>query len=267
MQPTVVVPIDTIAGSDAAIPMAAAIARQSGAAVVLLTVVAPEADTFEPLDRLADLAKWHGVDARCRIVCADDVGDAVSVECGGPNTMICMETRARGAIGEMVLGSVSERVVREARGPVLLVGPHCAPPPDRFETMVVGLDGSPLAESILPLVADWSAHLDVVPWLFQVLPASVPLEVGDDDVLDSCYVQSVAGRLTRPGHPVEWDVCRDRHPAAVIARYAADRLGALIALTTHGRTGISRMALGSVALDVARRATVPVLVTRPHPHM
>jgi nucleotide-binding universal stress UspA family protein len=266
MQPTVVVPIDTVAGSDAAVPMAAAIARQSGAAVVLLTVVAPEADTFEPISRLADLAEWHGVDARCRIVC-DDVGDGVMFECGGPNTLICMETRARGAIGEMVLGSVSERVVREARGPVLLVGPHCLPAPERFETMVVGLDGSCLAESILPLVVDWSAHLDVVPWLFQVLPARVPLAIGDHDTLDSCYVQSVAGRLTRPGHPVEWDVCRDRHPAAAIARYAADRPGALIALATHGRSGISRMELGSVALDVARRATVPVLVTRPHPHM
>jgi nucleotide-binding universal stress UspA family protein len=260
MQPTIVVPIDTVAGSDAAVPVAGAIARQSGGRVVLLTVVSPEADTFEPMSRLADLADWHGVDAHCRVQPAVDIGDAILSECGGPNTLICMETRARGALGEMAIGSVSERVLRESSGPVLLVGPHCAPAPERFETMVVGLDGSVLAESILPLVADWSAHLDVLPWLFQVLPSALLFGNGDDDIQDSCYVQRLAHQLARAGRPVEWDVCRDRHPAAAIARYASDRPGALIALTTHGRSGVSRMALGSVALDVAGRATVPVLV-------
>ena len=264
MQPTIVVPIDTVAGSDAAVPVAGTIARQSGGRVVLLTVVPPEADTFEPMSRLADLSDWHGVDAHCRVEPAEGVADAIVSECGGTNTLICMETRARGALGEMVLGSVSERVLRESPGPVLLVGPHCGSPPERFETMVVGLDGSPLAECILPLVADWSPHLDVVPWLFQVLPAAVPLGLGDD-VHDSCYVQGLAHQLARPGHPVEWDVCRDRHPAAAIARFAADRPGALVALTTHGRSSIGRVALGSVALDVARRAAVPVLVVRPRP--
>jgi nucleotide-binding universal stress UspA family protein len=266
MQATVIVPIDTRAGSDAAVPVAGAIARQAGANVVLLSVVDPEADTFGPLDHLADLSEWHGIDAHCRLEPADDVADAIVSECGGRNTLICMESRARGALGEMVLGSVSERVVRESRGPVLLVGPHCAPPPKRFETMIVGLDGSALAESILPLVADWSTHFDVVPWLFQVLPAAVLLGNGDDDLPECAYVQKVAHELARPGHPVEWDVCRDRNPGAAIARYAADRPGSLIALTTHGRSGIRRMALGSVALDVARRATVPVLVAHPNAH-
>jgi nucleotide-binding universal stress UspA family protein len=263
MYRTVVVPLDPTAGADAAIAVGAVVAQQAGATLQLLTVVPPDVDTLKPHDRLAELIEMHGIDAEALVVCADDVALAVLDAAGTPDSLICMGTRARRSIGELVLGSVSERVMRETRHPVLLVGSHCGSAPERFESMVVGLDGSELAESVLPVVGDWSSQLGITPWLFQVLAATVPLELGGDDVHDSAYVHGIAERLARPSLEVEWDVARDRHVAGAIVRFAASRPSSMIALTTHGRSGLSRLALGSVALDVARHATVPVLVVRP----
>lgn len=259
---TVVVPLEPTGEGDAAIAIAAVVSRQAGAALQLLTVVPPDVDALKPYARLAELTERHGIDAEPLVARTDDVARAIIEAARAPDSSICMGTRARGSIGELVLGSVSEQVVHEAPRPVLLVGPRCGSVPERFETMVVGLDGSELAESVLPVVAEWSSQLGITPWLFQVFAATVPLEMGAD-VHESAYVQVIAERLARPGLEVEWDVARDRNVAAAIVRFAASRPPSVIALTTHGRSGLSRLALGSVALDVARHATVPVLVVRP----
>src|SRR5690606_36305920 len=201
---------------------------------------------------------------RTRVVRSDDVVGAVLDAAEAPGSLVCMETRARGALGELVLGSVSERVVRESHHPILLVGPRCGPAPDRFASLVVALDGSSLAEAILPTVAGWTTELGVTPWLFQVLPGPMPEQLGGTDVAESAYVHRIANTLPHPARSaVEWDVSHDRDVAAAIARFAGDRPAAAITLTTHGRTGLSRLALGSVALEVARQATVHVLVLRP----
>jgi nucleotide-binding universal stress UspA family protein len=266
MYHTIVVPIDAIAGSDAAVPFAATVARQTGATVELLTVASPGAEALKAETALIDLVDWYGLglDATARVVSSDDVGRAVVDAASAPGSLVCMQTKARGPVGELVLGSVSERVVRESHRPVLLVGPRCGPAPERFESMVVGLDGSTLAESILPVAAEWATNLGVTPWIYQVLPGRMPLEVGGNDVAESAYVHRIVERLPQPAHSAaEWDVSHDRHVPTAIARFAEDRPGALIALTTHGRSGLSRLALGSVALEVARLASIPVLVLRP----
>ena len=51
--------------------------------------------------------------------------------------------------------------------------------------------------------------------------------------------------------------------AAAITEFAAGRRGTLLALATHGRTGLARMTMGSVSMGIVRHATVPVLVVRP----
>lgn len=267
MYRTVIVPLDAAGGSDVAVPFAATVARQAGANVELLTIATSDMDALKAEAALVDLTVWHrlGLDARTRVVRSDDVAGAVLDAAAEPGSLVCMQTRARGSIGEMVLGSVSERVVRECHRPLVLVGPHCGPAPERLASMVVALDGSPVAETILPVVADWVANLGLTPWMYQVLPGRMPLELGDD-VAESAYVHRVARQLPRPARSMaEWDVAHDRHVPTAIARFAEDRPGALIALTTHGRSGLGRLALGSVALEVAREATVPVLVLRPTP--
>lgn len=265
MYRTVLVPVDPSAGGEAALPVAATVAGQADASLELLAVAPPGADPAEVHEQLTERARPQGVAAETRVVISEDVAGAICAEADTAGTLVCMATRARRPITEAVLGSVADRVVRELHRPVLLIGPHCGRPPDRFGTMVVGLDGSDLAEAILPVVADWSAGLGLTPWLFQVLTARMPLEVGGEDVHETAYVHRVANRLQRPGVTVEWEVSREHQAAPAIAEFAADRPASLIALTTHGRSGISRVAMGSAAGEVVRRSTVPVLVVRPGP--
>jgi nucleotide-binding universal stress UspA family protein len=73
------------------------------------------------------------------------------------------------------------------------------------------------------------------------------------------YLDGVAGRLRRQGLRVGTKVVAESQPAAAILQEAAD----LIALETHGRHGLARLLLGSVADKVIRGAAVPVLVHRP----
>lgn len=286
MYRTIVVPLDRSSGAEGAITHGAAIARQAGAELELLTVRPTYTAPGNAPDRLIDSANQHGIGppnayqigsdleielleaahrqgetARLRIVGGGDPATAICEAAAAPDTLVCLKTHARRALGELALGSISEQVVRSSPHPVLLIGPRCGRAPERYESIVAGLDGSELAEQILPTVAAWSSHLDLTPWLFQVLQAKVPVEIGGDDFYDSGYVHRTAEALHAHHHvKAEWDTVHARRPAAAIARFAAGLPGSAIALTTRGRSGHGRLALGSVALAVAHRATVPVLI-------
>jgi len=178
MYRTIVVPLDLTPRAQRAIPYGAALARQAGASLELLTVQPSHVtgDTTRPI--LADIARRHGVEARLRVAAAPDPAQAIVDAATDAEVLLCLQSHARGAVTELVLSSVSEQVMRACPYPVLLVGPHCGPAPDRFSAMVVALDGSDLAEHILPTAVRWSTDLDVTPWLFQVLDVPVPLEMG-----------------------------------------------------------------------------------------
>jgi nucleotide-binding universal stress UspA family protein len=260
---TIVVPLDHSDAAEAAVPHAAALARQAGAHVSLLMVRPSYVDGVTIHDRLNEIADRHHLDADLIVVGPDDVTAVLVEAASAPDTLLCLASHARGPLSELVMGSVSEDVVRLAHHPVLLIGPHCGPPAERYPSMLVGLDGSELAERILPTVARWASELDVAPCLLQVLPERVPLEVGESDVVESGYVHTIANQLGERSIKADWDVVHHRDPAEAITRFARDGRSSLIALTTHGRSGLSRVALGSVALRVAHHAPCPVLVLRP----
>lgn len=76
------------------------------------------------------------------------------------------------------------------------------------------------------------------------------------------YLDEVAGRLRRDGAAVQTNV-REGWAPNIIA-YQGPALGSsLIIMATHGRTGIARLLLGSVALEVVRRSPLPVMLIRP----
>lgn len=261
---TIVVPLDHSDEAESAVAHGAALARQSGARLQLMMVRPSYVDTVTIHDRLNEIADRHRVDAELVVAGPDDVATTLADVAADPDTLLCLRTHARGPVAEMVMGSVSEQVVRTSHRPVLMVGPHCEPPAGRFASMIVGLDGSTLAEQILPTVAAWSTGLDLTPWLFQVLSPRVPLEIDDhDDVMETGYVQGIAARLAHQRVKAEWDIAHDRDAAAAITRFARQHEAPLVALTTHGHSGLGRLALGGVAFRVAHRAHCPVLVLRP----
>jgi nucleotide-binding universal stress UspA family protein len=195
--------------------------------------------------------------------------------------LIVMSTHGRGGLGRAVIGSVAESVLRTAKMPVLLVRASAAGEPTGaaaapgagYRRALVPLDGSPFAESVLPLVADLagSRGMDVV-LLRVVEPAPMPVFDEAQKTLAhelvtrredaEAYLAPIAGDLRDRGVRVESRVGRG-DAAREITRMTRETGADLIVMCTHGRTGVRRMVFGSVAGAVVHASAVPVLLLKP----
>jgi nucleotide-binding universal stress UspA family protein len=185
-----------------------------------------------------------------------------------PPGLLCLSSRGRSTVGEVVLGSVTSQVIRILHAPMLTTGPAVSEPTRPWQRLLVCLDGSANAASILPVATAWANHLDLeVQLLYVAYPLGDPrtgdFAVPDEDLAAAQQLTSAAEGLEAAGIAVRWSVREHTQVAAGIAEQAAHGLADLIALATHGRTGLARLVAGSVALDVIRHATVPVLTVRP----
>ena len=139
--------------------------------------------------------------------------------------------------------------------------------------ILVCLDGSPLAESILPTIGDIGHRTGAEIVLLHVvhLPKDVPTEgrIGVDEIVAhqereaSAYLRRLASELTADGLAAR-PVRAIGAAAPEIVRVADQEQADMIALSTHGRSGLQRWLYGSVADDVIHSATRPLLVLRPH---
>lgn len=194
--------------------------------------------------------------------------------------LVAMSTHGRGSIGRVVFGSVADRVARTSPVPVLLIRPDLtAAVPDAVEIrrLLVPLDGSDLAEEALPLAAELAQRLAIPIHLLRAIdaasvlaslsggsffPVTPPQGVYDQlikDLDDSAraYLTGVATRLQAQGVDVSWDVL-DGSPYFEIAN--AIQPDDLVVITSHGRGGIMRWLLGSVAEKLVREAPAPILL-------
>ena len=148
-------------------------------------------------------------------------------------------------------------------GPLVVVGPQASVDQvDLRGCLLVPVDGSDNAETVLGLAAAWGIGLEARPWIVAVIPPE-----RRSDLLDSTYPASVARRLARRSHhPVDFEVLHDEHPGRAIGRFAGDIGASLIVASTHGRAGLARFAIGSRAMSIVRHAPCPVVLSRP-PHL
>jgi nucleotide-binding universal stress UspA family protein len=136
-----------------------------------------------------------------------------------------------------------------------------------FRRILVPLDGSPLAEAVLPQVQELVKALGAELFLVRVAHAHVfpgvdPTEQEVEVVQKAeTYLADVAGRLGHEGIRVHTAV-RYGDAADEIIQHIEDNAVELVAMSTHGRTGLSHLVLGSVAEKVVRHAAVPVLLVR-----
>ncbi len=134
-----------------------------------------------------------------------------------------------------------------------------------FSRILVPLDGSPLAEAILPEVMELAALHGAEVMLLRVALAHAFPGVNQTDVQVRAveeaegYLAGVQQHLEARGLLVNCAV-RYGHAAGEILEHAQARGATLIAMSTHGRSGIRRWVLGSVAEAVLRASPVPVLL-------
>jgi nucleotide-binding universal stress UspA family protein len=186
--------------------------------------------------------------------------------------LIAMATHGRGGLSRLLLGSVAEAVIRAAGVPVLLIRGQSAWKPWATRKIVVPLDGSEASEGILPVVQRLvgpRALTVLVVKVIDPLAASPAVETvrWPNELMalqreDAArYLAKVMEPLRARGLRVECHVAVGR-PAETIAAVAGREQADLIVMATHGRSGLSRVLLGSVAGGVLRNASVPVLLFR-----
>ncbi len=179
------------------------------------------------------------------------VGIAVSYR---PKAFVCMATHARTGLKRLMFGSVAEQIIRESDDPVLLLGPECNfRDPADLRQVIVCLDGTPTAESAVPLAGAWANTLGIRCLLLHSRVRGAP---GPEPDLDR-YQQTLAGIC--PVEMLHVDTTKAVDGIVEVARHAT---GSLLVMATHGRTGLDRFRNGSAVVDVVRQSPIPVLVQR-----
>ena len=191
--------------------------------------------------------------------------------------LIVMTSHGRGGMARLSLGSVTDSLIRRTTIPVLVVKPYPSylnsQVPDVFKRIIVPLDGSSVAEQILPEVA---ALAKVEESELALLRVVVPGTSSQKAVANEntpwwdkgvaaaeAYLFRTAEKLKEEGFRAKTDVVISEDIAQSIADYAARESADLIAIATHGRGGLSRALKGSVADVVTRTSRVSMLVLRP----
>lgn len=261
-----VVPIDGSAASWSAVPVAARMAASVDGKVDVVTVV----------DRLADIAAARGeledgvaalgplpVEPMAHVLASDSVAKAVAdhVEALSGATVV-MSSHGHGR-SAAVLGSTADELLRLTFGPLVVVGPQ-------VDTTIAGaldgvyvvpLDGSPVSERIVPVAGSWAIEFGAVPWVVEVVSPGIQVA---GDVFESAYPARVASAMhQQTGHDVEYEVLHNEKASRGIVDFAEHNAASLIFATTHGRTGLDRLRLGSVAAEIVRHAPCPVVLHRP----
>lgn len=278
------VPLDGSLPATAALVVAGHISGQLDTQLDVLAI--GTGSPVEPTDELFEqqIAR-AGVTARLlsrpqRKSVADDIAaEALSTDSAG-ETLVVMQTWARGRTAGLV-ENTSEHVLKQTGRPLVVVGPESdrriAPDEPAGKAAVAGdgwnsdgplliaTDGSDFGDAAVAFAAELAARLNLEVELITVIdPSRVPAGVG---------VAAETNALTGPARTVEeitgravgYDALHGPHPADEIVAYARRRGASFLAMSTHGRAGLSRLAEDSVAMKVVRHAHCPVILTGAEP--
>lgn len=293
----VICPVDFSDFSRRALDHAIAVARWYGSKVTVLYVhhapfsnmgpvaglgAAPvELIALPPEDReklRKELEAWvpvpETVQVECRVA-EGDVATEILAEVA-PDDMIVMGTHGRSGFEHMVLGSVTEKVLRKAPCPLLTI-PRAAPPapgavPKLFHHILAAVDFSDASMRALDFAASLAEEADAHVTALHVidLPPDPMFWMDRND--GGSYVrefEETAARRLRESVPDSVRQCchveelvATGQPYREILRIANQRHAGLIVLGAHGRGIVERMFLGSTAQHVVRQAQCPVLTIR-----
>lgn len=301
----ILIPLDGSTFSEAALPTATTVAGRLGADIELVTVTPDAAewgveavvDAFGPSEDFDDWIQGYLEARSSDLAEVCDCAVSYNVRPGAPRdavlefarelkpAVIVMATHGRGPLTRAWMGSVADAMLREGPAPVLLVRPNddvkdvpeLTRSPD-FGRVVVPVDGSGQGKETL----EWAARLGsngtsyhlVQVVAMPIAQAAGPMVTAADwlpGLLDAAraeaeaYLAELAHQFRDRGMKIETEVVQDGPPAPGILQVAQDRDADLIAIGTHGRGGLSRAVLGSVADKVVRGAHCPVLVV-PRPN-
>ena len=262
-QPHVLVPIDGSAAAQRAVGHAAALADRLGARLSFAHVQRPsgsivelEATDAESSTMMAAIAAAHPqLEARTSIIVADDIACAICDSFPDAIVVAGSEHAAQHA----AVPSIAEALIRNAHDhPILVVGPKVQSP--SFEGPVaVALDGSKLAEAALLPALAWARAFGVQLQLLQVVPST------SDHTARAAtdYLMSLQSIAEAGGVIAESCVISADDPVVGLVRHLSEHDCSLVAISSHSRDSVARLAFGSVTMGLI--AESPCTVCAVHP--
>ncbi|MGH7826052.1 MAG: universal stress protein [Candidatus Binatia bacterium] len=298
MYTRILIPLDGSKTAEKVLPYARTLAGRLKIPVELLSVIdiaalasQTSAEKARYLDRLVEDGvrssetylkemgrSFPGLSVKCTV--EKGRAEEVIIEKGASDAALtAMATHGRSGIDRWLLGSVAEKVLRGATNPLLLVraseqaksGGEAA-----LKSVIVPLDGSALGDSIIPHVVELAKALQLEILLVRAYQIPVTTYAGVEDYYavnydeirealrdeGRSYLEKRIEELKRAGI--------ERVSLAAPEGYAPDEIISLgrktpdnlIAMCTHGRSGVTRWVLGSVTETVVRHSGDPVLVIR-----
>jgi nucleotide-binding universal stress UspA family protein len=303
MASRILVPLDGTPLGKRALPVAVNLARASGGTLHLVRIhVSPtrppiSLEGMPVVDRAEDSRCWAAERAymariRTELGPRSELATTIAVLNGPVEEtlatyaelhridLIVMATHGRHGLARAWMGSVGDALLRTSRVPVLLVRASeevVETPAEGRPQILITLDGSTRAEKVVEPAVDLGRSLHATYRLLRVvnplgiagdLPAVFAPRIGrafaaQHEAEAAAYLREISWWMQDRALDVETRVVVSERAAAAILEEAERERCSLIAMATHGRSGLSRMVLGSVASRVLQGAKVPVLLYRP----
>jgi nucleotide-binding universal stress UspA family protein len=292
---TILIPLDGSTLAEQALAPVGELARRTGANVILLRapnvepayaivesaygLTYPEAAAARAVSETRDYLRSvqlslaaRGIALSTVVVDRDPANGIVDVAGQAKADLIVMCSHGYSGLTRWWLGSVAEKVLRAAGCPVLVMRSRRA-----IQRVLITLDGSGLSgQAIAPAIAV-AMSLGASVTLLRVVPEIDAEQLHELDQFETglgprlleemrddaeCFLQKVVATFAGPGLPINYEM-RSGPAASAILEYAQNHAIDLIAMATHGRTGLQRWVYGSITEKVLRAGDTSMLVVRP----
>jgi len=291
MYEKILVPLDGSQTAEVALPYAEELAGRLGSEIVLLHIAEPGTDQshhmYESyLKEMAEVTKRGAEKYMAKpsektikvgaTIIGGDPGEEIVRYADKENIgLILMATRGRSGITRWAVGSVAEKVSRAAKQPIALIRAKSGRPDlrekDRIDRILLPLDGSKESEAVLPYVEELSSKLQAEVVLLRIfeldfyvfgLEKLEQVESSRAEARD--YLAKIEAQFKQKGINArsEFRELTPRPVAEEILKLADEIQADVVAMSTHGRSGVSQWAFGSVADKVLHAGNTPLLLVR-----
>lgn len=277
----ILVPLDGSNTSEIVLPYVAEIAVKTNSSILLISVREPDKENMESickenLERFAEKLRSAMIkfDSRetsiiIEVLSGNPANDIVDFAEINEVDLVVLSSHGVSGYGPWPLGAVTSKVISTINSPTLLIKvPIDEPTIERkqlFEKILVPLDGSELGGAALPIVEFFGAVLNSEITLFQSvrhMEHSPSLqEMKEWRAPSMAYLKGIAHSFKQKGLKVNTLVL-DGPPVNSIVEYTKRNKVDLIAMSSHGSSGIMRWVFGSVTEKILHAGDTPVLVVK-----
>ena len=233
------------------------------------------------LDSMVNRLGKAGVSSVAVVESGDPADVLLSEAKGRRADVIMLATHGRSGLGRLIYGSVADKILTHSPIPVFLARAAAAGQQSHFgesgAPFLVALDGTAESERALPLAEELAqafstslALVEVVPVMATVMTpdggwmTEMPMDIQvREEEIASDYLTGLSKQVRTKVTGVNATVRRDAIGVGIVAA-AAESGASLIVMATHAPSGLVRALVGSVALDVLHRVTLPLLLVGPY---